>query len=295
MGASKPAWNTQQLKPKWLRTPSVQGVLRKIQLQPCRVFWWKRVGGQTGLVREAPSHARASDPLSSVFSSLLTKKADTILGVYFGVVLAMPVANPLTPTPSATLWQRSPLLEMVFARRWAGVRLLQSFWNCLDFPEVPRTSPKVPWRLPRNFSYCGYQEPSRGSPEVPLTSHKLPGPQTLSVGSLTPSHDSQRTPLTLVTVTPLLQATSKNSFALVPAVAVEGLVKETQLAIYVLLVTWVCEDTTIEKGPHSTRSIMSGCRCHFAPLKQQIDLGNRIPWDFPNNWQPLYLQKIRER
>ena len=69
-------------------------------------------------------------------------------------------------------------------------------------PEVPRTSPEVFRRLPRKFSHCGTLQQSRGSPEVSQTSPEVPrtSPEVsstsrrsaLSLGSLTPSPDSQK-------------------------------------------------------------------------------------------------------
>ena len=69
-------------------------------------------------------------------------------------------------------------------------------------PEVPRTSPEVFRRLPWKFSRYGTKQQSRGSPEVSLTYPDVPqtspevpglprGGQPLSLGSLTPSPDSQ--------------------------------------------------------------------------------------------------------
>ena len=73
------------------------------------------------------------------------------------------------------------ILEIIRAYHWEGVRLP------LDFPEFPRT---------RNFSHCGFEEQSRGSPEVSQTCMEVRGflgssPDLLSLGSLTPSYDSQ--------------------------------------------------------------------------------------------------------
>ena len=71
-----------------------------------------------------------------------------------------------------------------------------------------KTSPEVFRRLPRKFSHCGTLQQSRGSPEVSQTSPEVPraspevsrtSPEvSLSLGSLTPSPDSQKLSLSTV-------------------------------------------------------------------------------------------------
>ena len=88
------------------------------------------------------------------------------------------------------------------ASRWDGVRLPRASGKSPDFPgSFSATSPEVFRRLPRKFfGDCGTlsSQQSGGSPEVSQTSRKFPGGQPLSLGSLTPSPDSQKLSLNIV-------------------------------------------------------------------------------------------------
>ena len=56
------------------------------------------------------------------------------------------------------------LLEASFVRRWEGVRLPQIFWN---LPGVPRISPEVLWKIPRNFFHCEFESNPLSVPQGP--------------------------------------------------------------------------------------------------------------------------------
>ena len=88
------------------------------------------------------------------------------------------------------------------ASRWEGVRLPRASG---EVPGLPQKFPELPWkffgRLPRKGSLTvDFKKQSRGSPEVPQTppggvpgtSPDFSGGQPFSLGSLTPSPDSQK-------------------------------------------------------------------------------------------------------
>ena len=87
------------------------------------------------------------------------------------------------------------------ASRWEGVRLPQASGKSPDFPEVPRTSPEVFGDFPGSsptVELNSNPEVPRKFPKLPRKFPKLPwkfpdfpGGQPLSLGSLTPSPDSQ--------------------------------------------------------------------------------------------------------
>ena len=68
--------------------------------------------------------------------------------------------------------------------------------------ELNKKLPEVPWKFPWKFPKSSPNFPGsfpnfpRSSPKVPQTSPDFPGGQPLSLGSLTPSPDSQKLPLT---------------------------------------------------------------------------------------------------
>ena len=101
--------------------------------------------------------------------------------------------------PSAVAEERCKFGDK-FGESLGGSQAPPSFWKSPDFPgSSPATSPEVFRRLPRKFSHCGILQQSRGSPEVSQTSPEVPGlprRSALSLGSLTPSPDSQKLSLT---------------------------------------------------------------------------------------------------
>ena len=94
----------------------------------------------------------------------------------------------------------SPVLETNLASRWEGVRLPRASGKSPDFPggspnfagSFLVTSPEVLslWNL------TAIQRFSGSSPDFPGSSPDFPGGQPLSLGSLTPSPDSQKLSLT---------------------------------------------------------------------------------------------------
>ena len=95
-------------------------------------------------------------------------------------------------------------LETNLASRWEGVRLPQA---CGKFPDFPGTSPNFPGRFSATspevlslWNLTAIQRFPGSSPNFPGSSPNFPGGQPLSLGSLTPSPDSQKLSLTNVVV-----------------------------------------------------------------------------------------------
>ena len=117
----------------------------------------------------------------------------------FQAALDTPLDSPFSATLS--------VLETNLASRWWGVRLPRASGKSPDFPGSSLNFPGSFRRLPRKFSHCG----TNSNPEVPRKFPKLPrkfpkpprkfrdfpGGQPLSLGSLTPSPDSQKLSLTV--------------------------------------------------------------------------------------------------
>ena len=87
---------------------------------------------------------------------------------------------------------RPPFLETNLASRWEGVGLPELLESPGLPPEVPRTSPEVPRRLP------GRSLTNLTAIQIPRKLPRLPRRSAVSLGSLTPSRDSQELSLTFV-------------------------------------------------------------------------------------------------
>ena len=94
-------------------------------------------------------------------------------------------------------------LETNLASRWEGVQAPLSFW---EVPGLPRKFPKLPRKFFGDFPGSSltvefnsnpgvpqkFPELPRKFPKLPRKFRDLPGGQPLSLGSLTPSPDSQK-------------------------------------------------------------------------------------------------------
>ena len=82
-----------------------------------------------------------------------------------------------------------------FGESLEGSHAPPSFW---EVPDFPRSSPNFPGSFSATspeVPHCGTKQQSRGSPEVSRTSPEVPQTSlevSLSLGSLTPSPDSQK-------------------------------------------------------------------------------------------------------
>ena len=92
-------------------------------------------------------------------------------------------------------------LETNLASRWEGVRLPRASGKSPDFPGSSRTSPEVFGDFPGSSLTVElnsnpevprkFPKPPRKFPKLPRKFPDFPGGQPLSLGSLTPSPDSQ--------------------------------------------------------------------------------------------------------